>query len=84
MYPLLKEGQRVFCFKAFNFFNLKINDLVVFEKKGYGRMIKQIVSIEKDGFFVKGIGPMSIDSRDFGLLTKKEILYKVVFTIKKR
>jgi phage repressor protein C with HTH and peptisase S24 domain len=78
LYPFLKNGQRVLCVKIFNFLKLNINDFVVFEKQGYGLMVKQIISIESDGFFVKGTDSHSIDSRDFGLLSKNEIKYKVL------
>lgn len=79
LYPFLKNGQRVLCIKTFSFFKLNINDFVIFEKKGYGIMVKQIISIEDQGFFVKGTDSHSIDSRDFGLLSKHEIKYKVLF-----
>ena len=81
LYPFLKDGQRVLCIKAFNFLKLNLNDFIVFEKQGYGLMIKQIVSIEDKGFFVKGTDSHSIDSRDFGLLLEDEIEYKVIMKL---
>jgi len=79
LFPILQNGQRVFCIKLFNFSKLKISDIVVFEKEPYGLMIKQIKSIDKKAYFLQGTDAFSIDSRDFGLIEKKDIKYKVLF-----
>lgn len=83
LYPLLKEGEVVLCFKLYAFNKIKINDFVVFNHKIKGLMIKKVSSIENNKYFVKGETPDSIDSRDFGSLEKKELLYKVLFRIKR-
>jgi len=79
LYPLLKEGERVFCIKVFSFTSLKTSNIVLFHKKPQGLMIKQIKSIEHDQYFVQGTNVDSIDSRDFGTISKKEIQYKLLF-----
>lgn len=79
LFPLLQDGQRVFCVKIFTFSKLKISDIVVFEKEPHGLMIKQIKSMTKDKYFVQGTEAYSIDSRDFGMIDKKNIKYKVLF-----
>jgi len=79
LFPLFKDAERVFCIKIFNFTKLKISDIVVFDKEPYGLMIKQIKSINQDEYFVQGTDPFSIDSRDFGTMSKKEIKYKLLF-----
>lgn len=79
LYPFLKSGQRVFCIKIFNFSKLKLNDFVVFEKKEYGLMVKQIKEIKNQQYFVQGTDSFSIDSRNFGTIRKSEIKYKVLF-----
>jgi signal peptidase I len=79
LFPLLEDGQRVFCLKLFNFSKLKISDIVVFEKEPHGLMIKQIKSINENSYFVQGTDPFSIDSRDFGTITRNTIKYKVLF-----
>ena len=79
LFPLLQDGQRVFCVKLFSFSKLKISDIVVFEKEPHGLMIKQIKSIDKEAYFLQGTDPFSIDSRDFGMIEKKDIRYKVLF-----
>ena len=42
-------------------------------------MIKQIKSIDKKAYFLQGTDAFSIDSRDFGMIDKKDIKYKVLF-----
>ena len=44
-------------------------------------MIKQITKIENKKYYVEGTSSFSIDSRNFGYLDKKELLYKVLFKI---
>lgn len=78
LFPFYKDGQRVLCVKVFGFSKLNINDIVVFHKNNYGYMIKEIKSVDKDGFFVQGTDSLSIDSRNFGAIKKHEILYKVI------
>lgn len=79
LFPLLEDGQRVFCIKLFKFTKLKIFDIVIFEKVPHGLMVKQIKSIDNDAYFVQGTDAYSIDSRDFGSIEKSQIKYKVLF-----
>ena len=79
LYPYYKNGQRVVCRKVFKGTKIKVDDTVVFEKDAYGMMIKRVSSIDNHTYFVEGTDPMSIDSRNFGALKLKEIMYKVVF-----
>ena len=76
LYPYLKEGQRIFCLKVFKISKINVGDFVVFTKAPYGMMIKKVENIQDGKFFVKGTDPMSIDSRNFGLLERSAILYK--------
>ena len=81
LYPLLKEGEVVFCCKVFSFTSIRLNAIVLFKyKKEY--MIKKVTNISSCGYFVKGETPDSIDSRNFGELQRDELLYKVMFRIK--
>ena len=79
LFPLLKEGEVVLCVKLYTFSKIKINDIVVFKHKNNGSMIKKVKKINENGYFVQGENPDSIDSRNFGELEKKELLYKVIF-----
>ncbi|WP_373033099.1 hypothetical protein [Sulfurovum sp.] len=67
------------CRKVFKDTKIKVDDAVVFEKDAYGMMIKLVRSIDDNTYFVEGTDPMSIDSRNFGALSLKEIKYKVLF-----
>lgn len=78
LYPLLKSGQRVLCIKVFSFTRLRVDDLVVFNKKSYGLMIKKITIKKGDSYFVEGTDALSIDSRNFGLIQHCEIKYRVL------
>jgi len=78
LYPYLKDGQRVVCLKVFRFSKIAIGNFVVFSKKPHGLMIKRVEKIKKGMFFVQGTDPMSIDSRDFGLIERTDIIYKKI------
>lgn len=79
LYPDLKDGERIVCFKVFKKSKINIGDIVVFSKSPHGLMIKKVKSITNDHYFVQGTDPMSIDSRNFGTLKRAEIKYKRVF-----
>jgi len=79
LFPLLEDGQRVFCIKRFNFISLDISDIVIFDKDPHGLMVKQIKSMKDNSYFVQGTDAYSIDSRDFGMIPKESIKYKVLF-----
>jgi phage repressor protein C with HTH and peptisase S24 domain len=79
LYPFYKNGERVVCRKIFSKTKIHVDDTVVFEKENYGAMIKKVKSVENNAYFVEGTDPYSIDSRNFGTLTKKELKYKVLF-----
>ncbi len=78
LYPFFKNGQRVLCRKIFTNTPVNINDTVLFKKENYGMMIKRVTHIENHRYFVEGTDPYSIDSKVFGTLTQKELLYKVL------
>ena len=42
-------------------------------------MIKQIKSIDTNSYFVQGTDAFSIDSRDFGVIGRGTIKYKMLF-----
>lgn len=80
LFPLYKNGQIVLSIKS-KFSNLKVGDVVVFFQNDYGMMIKQIKKIQDNKYFVVGTNPDSIDSRNFGFISKSDIKYKVLFKI---
>ena len=79
LFPLYKDGERVLCIKRFKFTTIKKDDIVVFSKSSYGRMIKRVTSIKDNKYFVEGTDPLSIDSRNFGAISLDEIEYRVLF-----
>lgn len=60
-------------------------DAVTFETKDYGTMIKIVDSVSPDGMqlVVKGIHPLSVDSRQIGPVSKRNVTGKVIWHIKK-
>jgi len=78
LYPHLNDGERIACLKVFAFTNIKIDDIVVFSKPPHGLMIKKVKSIKNNRYFVQGTDPMSIDSRDFGMINRTDIKYKKI------
>lgn len=81
LYPLYLDGQIVICMRVFSFIKLKTDDTVVFSKQGYGRMIKQIIKVVDDKYFLQGTNIESVDSRDFGLIPIEDIGYKVILKL---
>lgn len=81
LFPLLKEGEVVFCIKIFPFTKIKINDIVVFKHQDNNYMIKKVKEINHKGYFVQGENPDSIDSRNFGEIKREELLYKIIFKL---
>ena len=85
MKPTLSEGDTVLV-SGFSYFfkKPKIGDLIVLKKDMYiiKRITKANPSINGDKFFVQGDNKNeSIDSRDFGWVSGKEILGKVILKI---
>ena len=79
MLPAYKNKDKVLVNRwAYILFKPKINDAVIIFKKKV--MIKRIKEDKNNKFFVVGDNlPQSTDSRDFGLIEKKDILGKVIF-----
>jgi signal peptidase I len=82
LYPYFKQGERMLCIKIFKFSRIKVGDFVIFSKQPHGLMIKRVERIQQEKFFVQGTDPMSIDSRDFGLIDRSDIHYKTYSFLK--
>ncbi len=84
--PFFLEGDFVVVSKIpFVLRRIRAGDIVVFKQPGYGTMIKKIDHLSTDGneIFVLGTHPESTDSRQFGPLSRRQLVGKVIWHIKK-
>lgn len=86
LYPDYRNGDFVITSKIpVRFGALKVGDVVVLVRQPYGLLIKRIERVEAQGkrFFVLGTQLHSVDSREFGLVDRGDILGKVLFHARK-
>jgi len=84
--PFFLEGDFVVVSKIpFVLRRIRAGDIVVFEHPTYGKMIKKVDHLSTDGneIFVLGTHPESTDSRQFGPLSRRQLVGKVIWHIKK-
>jgi nickel-type superoxide dismutase maturation protease len=84
LFPAYNEGDFVLISKIPFIFNLiKPGDVVVFEHKVYGTMIKRVAQISPDRslYTVIGSHEFSVDSRQFGAIERKAMLGKVMWRV---
>jgi len=84
--PFFLEGDFVVVSKIpFVFQRIQPGDTVVFRQPGYGTLIKRVERISPDGeqLFVLGVHPDSTDSRQFGALSRRQLIGKVIWHIRK-
>jgi len=85
--PEYQEGDFVLIAKIPLLINrLQPGDIVVFTHPTYGTMIKQVDRFTpfSDEIFVIGSQELSVDSRRFGPISKRSLVGKVVWHIRKR
>jgi nickel-type superoxide dismutase maturation protease len=81
MSPTLKPGQYLISWNWF--LNLKVGDLVVLKKERL--MVKRAQKLRANEVFVVGDNPaQSTDSRQFGWISKDQILGKIVYIFRQR
>lgn len=80
MEPTIRDHQIVFVSNLpYLLLKPKIGDIVAFRNKD-SVFIKRITKISNESYFVKGDNKKdSFDSKDFGLIDKKEVLGKVIW-----
>ena len=83
MEPLLKTGDTVLISGFLYLFkNPKINDIVAFKEKKGEVLIKRIREVKNGGFFVSGDNKKdSLDSKDFGYISKEFIIGKLIYKL---
>ncbi len=81
MYPRLSGGDYVIATRFF--FRLKKNDIIVAEHPVYGRLIKRVVQIDDNGYWLAGDNPQSVSTEKMGPVKKKQILGKFLFAVRK-
>lgn len=84
--PEYEAGDFVLIVKTpcpFKFSHLKVGDVVIFRHPYYGIMIKKIKDIYPaiEEIYVTGTHPESLDSRQFGNISFRDLLGKVVWHI---
>ena len=57
---------------------LKVGDWVVFRHAVYGTLIKALESLDGEQMTVTGTNPVSVDSRIFGAVPRRNLVGKVV------
>lgn len=84
MTPTYSSGTRILVNRLFYLFTpLKKGDIIVFRSpRDKMILIKRVERIHKEKIFVLGDNKReSIDSRVFGMITKKDIIGKVIFKV---
>lgn len=84
--PRYREGDFVLITKIPLLFNrLEQGNTVVFKHPMYGTMIKKVNHIDKDGdqIYVIGTHDLSVDSREFGPISTKDLIGKVIWHVRK-
>jgi len=83
MEPILKNGESVLVSSVpYLFKNPKIDDIVAFKEKAGKILIKRIKTCKNGKYFVKGDNKKdSFDSRDFGFVSRKLILGKLIYKL---
>lgn len=65
------------------FNNPKINDIIAFKNLDGKTLIKKITRKEKENYFVEGNNKKdSLDSNKFGMISKEQILGKIIYIFK--
>jgi signal peptidase I len=84
LWPLYDDGDYVLALHPTLAGTIKPGDVVVFRHPAYGTMIKQVEHIVpgSNDLYVTGTHERSTDSRDFGAISSRSVIGKVVWHIK--
>jgi signal peptidase I len=84
--PVYRDGDFVLVSKIpILFGRIKTGDVVIFNHKAYGLMIKMVerIDLQADRIYVVGLHDDSMDSRTFGPVGKRDLAGKVVGRIRR-
>ncbi len=82
MYPKLSGGDYIIATRFF--FRLKKNDIVVAIHPAYGMLIKRILKIDDNGYWLAGDNPQSVSTEKMGPVTRNQIIGKQLFSIRRK
>ena len=83
MSPDYQDGDFVLLMKLIRG-RIKGGDVVIFENKLYGTLIKRVDKISDEGFYVIGTRENSLDSRRLGPVNPNVVQGKVIWHIRRR
>lgn len=83
--PLCEDGDYVLAVHPRLAGAIRPGDIVVFRHSVYGTMIKQVERVlpESDEIYVVGTHDRSVDSRQFGAVSRQAVIGKVIWHIKR-
>lgn len=83
MFPLIRDGDFIL-FRAVTVFDsLKVGDVVQFEHKDYGDIVKLIDHADAECVRVRGLAKISVDTNILGSIPKGHIRYFAVLIFSK-
>ena len=83
LYPDYTNGDFVVIAKSpFCAGRIRVDDVVAFHQVHYGLMIKKVAAVLPEGLNVRGSLVESIDSRQFGLVPRQDVIGKVIWHIR--
>jgi nickel-type superoxide dismutase maturation protease len=85
LWPLYKDGDYVLVVSPRLARGIRAGDVVVFRHPDYGTMIKLVERLASGGEDIYVIGPheRSVDSRQFGAISHRTVIGKVIWHIKR-
>ena len=85
MWPQYEDGDYVLVASPRLAGGIRAGDVVVFRHPDYGVMIKRVERVEPGGddIYVIGAHERSVDSRQFGAISRRAVIGKVIWHIKR-
>ena len=85
LWPLYEDGDYVLIVHPRLAGAIRRGDVLVFRNAVYGTMIKQVERVVPDSndLYVVGTHDRSVDSREFGAISRQAVIGKVIWHIKR-